>query len=265
MPSKYPSYGNSLPADQAGSAAPQQPYPDGSGLMPYTPPGQQPPKEGGWRDWIPRLPVSKEATIPDSVVPPTTATELPGKYSLPVFTELASCVHNLHCVTPNLFRGGQPDLQALALLKKLGVKTIINLRTEDELIAQEGKQAKGLGMRYVSIPLEVFVEPTEDQVKKFLKAVKDPVNQPVYVHCMQGQDRTGTMVAVYKVDQMNWDATRAYKDAIYYGFRPGFASLGQVIFDHARALGRPATPPSAEFIITDVQQRMERMLKKYRP
>lgn len=172
-------------------------------------------------------------------------------------------VNNFHTVAPGIFRGGQPTPANLLELKRAGVKTIINLRNEPVLVKQEEQQAKDFGLSYVNIPLDVFNPPPESSVKQFLSLVSDASNQPVYVHCLHGQDRTGTMVALYRIEKQGWSADQAYAEMLQCGFRPGFSRLSRAVFAHGAAAGRPGTPPTGGDIITDLKKRFSKSNREH--
>src|SRR4051794_9840930 len=53
-------------------------------------------------------------------------------------------------VADGLYRGGQPTRQGFELLKQRGIKTVVNLRLEND----EAGIVQTLGMNYVHIPIE---------------------------------------------------------------------------------------------------------------
>src|SRR6185295_10555731 len=92
-------------------------------------------------------------------------------------------IRNFLRVNKDFCTGGQPKLEHLEMLKKDGVKAIINLRQPSEHRADEEEaKAKELGLRYFNIPV-VFAEPKEEQVTEFLKITDDPKNRPAFIHC----------------------------------------------------------------------------------
>lgn len=98
-------------------------------------------------------------------------------------------------------------------LKKLGLKTIINLRSfhsdRDETIAA--------GLAYEHIYMKPW-HPEEEEVVRFLKIATDPKRTPVLVHCKHGADRTGTMVAVYRIAVQGWSKVEAIREMTQGGF-----------------------------------------------
>src|SRR5262249_40368500 len=90
---------------------------------------------------------------------------------------LSNTVPNFAVVTPGLFRGGQPTVVGLNKLKGYGVKTILDLRNEDSIIGRESRAARAAGLRFENIPLDVFNQPSDDSIQRFLSVVNDPNNQ----------------------------------------------------------------------------------------
>jgi protein tyrosine phosphatase (PTP) superfamily phosphohydrolase (DUF442 family) len=92
-------------------------------------------------------------------------------------------IDNFGRVDSSLYRGAQPEGSDYADLKALGVKTIVNL-TSDDAEQDEQSLTEGAGMSYFQIPMTTHTPPTAAQLGEFLRIVIDPANQPVYVHCV---------------------------------------------------------------------------------
>lgn len=127
-------------------------------------------------------------------------------------------VPNAGKISEVLLRGAQPSAQGLAELKKLGVTTIVDLRGNRGPVARERAEAESLGMRFVDIPLSGWSPPTNRQVAKFLKLFQQDGTQKIFVHCYFGSDRTGVMVAAYRMAQQNWTADQAVEEMYSFGF-----------------------------------------------
>ncbi len=130
-------------------------------------------------------------------------------------------IENFGRVNENYYRGGQPDDDDYADLAALGVRTLINL-TSDDAKANERALVEGAGMSYVQIPMTTHEQPTLDKVAQFLGIVNDPARQPVYVHCVGGRHRTGVMSAVYRMTHDGWTAEQAFKEMKHYKFGADF-------------------------------------------
>jgi len=165
---------------------------------------------------------------------------------------------NLRYVSGRLLRGGQPTDQGLAFLKDIGVKTIINLRTEPVLIAREKIAAERLGLKYVELPTYTVQEPDAKQFQTFLSVATNPANGPVYVHCYHGRDRTGTMIGAYRIAENGWTFDAAFQEMLACGFRPGFAPLTTGLHRFAQARGDKSPLPTSSFIMSDLAKRFHR-------
>lgn len=116
---------------------------------------------------------------------------------------------------------GATPAQALPELKKSGFASVINFRMPDEQgadIDEAKAMASKVGLRYIHLP---FQTPTPDIAEAFLKAVADPANQPIYIHCASA-NRVGAMWFIKRVKLDGWDTGRAMKEAEAIGLRaPG--------------------------------------------
>lgn len=119
---------------------------------------------------------------------------------------------NFERVDEHLFRGGQPSRAGLANLKKMGVRTIVDLR-ERGGPSMEAKHARALGLRYYRIRMGHLIAPGRAAIDRALEIFADPQNRPVYVHCRRGCDRTGTVVACYRIASAHWTAEEAIAEA----------------------------------------------------
>lgn len=130
-------------------------------------------------------------------------------------------IDNFGRVDGNLYRGAQPQGRDYADLKALGVKTIVNL-TSDDAEANEQAMVEGAGMTYVQIPMNTHTPPTSTQLAQFLRIVNDPARGPVYVHCVGGRHRTGVMTASYRMTNAGWTPERAFSEMKQYKFGADF-------------------------------------------
>lgn len=131
-------------------------------------------------------------------------------------------------VSPTLYRGGQPTKQGLESLAKLGINIVVDARSPWR--NHEGVEVQKLGMQYVSIPWRCPF-PKDEVFAKFLKLIRNNPNKKIFVHCRLGDDRTGMMVAAYRMALQGWSAQDAMKEMSTSGFArwhhyicPGLAS-----------------------------------------
>ena len=130
-------------------------------------------------------------------------------------------IDNFGRINPNYYRGAQPKGRDYVDLASLGVKTLINL-TSDDADASEQAMAEKAGLKYVQIPMTTRESPNSGQIASFLALVNDPANQPVYVHCVGGRHRTGVMTAAYRMTLDGWNADQAFGEMKRYKFGADF-------------------------------------------
>lgn len=160
---------------------------------------------------------------------------------------------NLGQVTPALFRGGQPKKEGYAKLKELGIEIVVNLRDEAEEIAAERLVVEQNGMRFVSIPWNARRGPNDRQVAEFLELVRANPERKIFVHCKAGKERTGVMVAAYRIAAQGWSVPPALDEMEFFGIRGfWFPKLKKYIREFPDRLGtdpdfsalRPASEPA---------------------
>jgi len=124
-------------------------------------------------------------------------------------------VPNFYRVTDTLYRSAQPTPQGMANLKKYGFKTVISLRT----FHSDREKIDDLGLGYERIEMQAW-DFDEKDVIRFLQLATNPKRQPVLVHCQHGADRTGVVIAVYRIVVQNWTKEKAIDELKngHYGY-----------------------------------------------
>lgn len=138
------------------------------------------------------------------------AADRPAAWAQPVALAGAP---NLHMVTENLYRSAQPTAAGMKNLKTLGIKTVVSLRA----FHSDRRDTEKAGLGYEHIFMKTW-HPEEEDVVRFLKIATDPARAPVLVHCQHGADRTGTMVAIYRVAVQGWTKQAALEEMTDGGF-----------------------------------------------
>jgi len=142
-------------------------------------------------------------------------------------------LQNVGIVAPGIYRGAQPEEDGYATLKAMGIKTVISLR------AFHGERVKveAAGMKSIEIPINILRSVKPEQIEQAVAAMADPKNQPVYVHCALGEDRTGTVVAVYRMTKQGWPYKAAIDEMQAFGFNDIWIQLKEYLekFDQDHA------------------------------
>jgi hypothetical protein len=154
---------------------------------------------------------------------------------------------NFHTLDSCVLRGGEPTDSGIQALAAAKVRTVIDLEGGDlkgprvlgsvigayvsatepgekpKAIAQERDWAAAAGMQFISQPLNsmrsVRTQGEAKQIDDILVAMHDPRNQPVYIHCAHGKDRTGMISALYRVRYQGWDPHVAHLEMIDLGHK----------------------------------------------
>lgn len=146
---------------------------------------------------------------------------------------------NLFQVSPELYRSKQPSPKALQNI--LAGKPFVDggepVRTVVELLATRDVDGVVLRdstrVRHEWLKFNPF-RPSDADVLKFLQIVTTKSQQPVLVHCAQGSDRTGMMVAIYRIVVQGWSKDDALQEMIEGGY--GFHSFWQDLVRYVRNL-----------------------------
>src|SRR5436190_5195888 len=128
-------------------------------------------------------------------------------------------IKNFYQVDEHVYRGAQPTDEGFKYLAKIGVQTVIDLRETDERSRSEEIVVRATGMKYVNIPMTGLTPPTEAEITRILEILEDNTTGGVFVHCKRGADRTGVVIASYRIDHHHWNNARALSEAKACGMR----------------------------------------------
>ena len=121
------------------------------------------------------------------------------------------------CVDERVATGGQPSDAAFAKLAANGYRAVLSLRTGSEGVDLQHQRdvAEKAGLRYISIPI-VSSAPKPEQVGEFIRAVKNPLNHPMLIHCGSA-NRVGAFWMIYRVVDQGWPEDKALEEAARIG------------------------------------------------
>ena len=145
---------------------------------------------------------------------------------------------NVGRVAPGVYRGAQPLPEGYRTLKAMGIRTVVNLRM------RHGEKAavESAGMRFIEIPISTTSTIDPKTVKRALSAIADPANQPVFLHCAQGRDRTGVVVAVYRMEVDSWSISEAEAEMQSFGFHNAWVQMKSFVRNYRADSRKGATP-----------------------
>src|SRR5438477_5499594 len=124
----------------------------------------------------------------------------------------------IELVSAGVYRGRRPDQATLRNLKALGVRTVLDLENDNSVVASEKKAVGALGMNFISEPMSGFWSPNDGEVNQIEAIMADASRRPLFVHCQQGEDRTGLIVGHFQVFRQHWKPGDAYREMIAKGF-----------------------------------------------
>lgn len=107
-------------------------------------------------------------------------------------------VENFYRVSDELYRSGQPSADQMKELERFGIKTVLNLRQYNS----DDKEAKGTAPQLFHVKMNAGRIYDKDVIEA-LTIIRD-APKPVLIHCWHGSDRTGVIVAMYRIVFQNW-------------------------------------------------------------
>ncbi|HXD94067.1 MAG TPA: dual specificity protein phosphatase family protein [Bacteroidia bacterium] len=119
---------------------------------------------------------------------------------------------NLYKVDDSLYRSEQPSNKGFILLDSVGIKTIINLRQRKT----DNYKIKKTGLELVNVPMNAWTISYSDIVASMRVVIH--AKKPILIHCKHGADRTGCIVAIYRIVKCGWTREDAIKEFRYGGF-----------------------------------------------
>jgi protein tyrosine/serine phosphatase len=121
-------------------------------------------------------------------------------------------LYNLYKIDNDLYRAEQPDMVNMSTLENYGIKTIINLRH----IKNDNHESKNTKLDLIHVRINTWTI-SYDEIVKSLKAI-NKAKKPVLIHCLHGSDRTGCIVAAYRMANNEWTKDDAINEFLNGGF-----------------------------------------------
>ncbi len=136
---------------------------------------------------------------------------------------------------PKIFRGAKPENPKgyISARSVLGINTLVNL----EMFNNDVDVAAKAGMQVIHFPLNVFSKVSIGEIDRIIYALTDHINQPVLVHCLQGHDRTGMVVACLRLAVQKWMLADALEEMDAYGYQHLWMEMAANVEHYAKAKG----------------------------
>jgi tyrosine-protein phosphatase SIW14 len=146
-------------------------------------------------------------------------------------------VPNLYRVDTNLYRSAQPTEKGFEILSNMApsiVRSVLNLRL--------------LHMDPYSQNIERFHVRCEallmgrECIMRCLRIITNTKNTPILVHCLHGADRTGVVIAAYRISVQGWPTDRAIYEMVNGGFgfhKDFYPNLIRLVQDWGLQLEQP--------------------------
>lgn len=163
---------------------------------------------------------------------------------------------NFRRVTGQIYAGGAPDADFLNFLRNtLKVKTILSL--DANVAAKISPIVKSLGMQHLVVPINPGETRMTDQLNYLVRNVPEILSnrQPIYVHCLHGSDRTGFVIALYRVKRENMNCNAALNEARKFGYGLGVSQQVQQLWKNILCVSQTGTDISA-VVDSDIVQEM---------
>lgn len=123
-----------------------------------------------------------------------------------------STLHNFYKVDADVYRSEQPSKIGMHRLDSMGIKTLVNLRQTKT----DNDEAEKTSLTLVHISMNAGTISYTDVVAG-LKTIMQ-AKKPVLVHCKHGADRTGCIMAAYRIIKCGWTKEEAIKELREGGF-----------------------------------------------
>jgi hypothetical protein len=122
---------------------------------------------------------------------------LAGESACRIASSSAPGIENFHQVDSHVYRGAQPTEEGFKYQTKVGVQVF----------------TPTFAMKYINVPMTGLTPPTEAEISRILDILENNPDGAVFVHCKRGADRTGAVIASYRIDHDGWDHARALMEA----------------------------------------------------
>ncbi|HXH72977.1 MAG TPA: tyrosine-protein phosphatase [Mariprofundaceae bacterium] len=133
----------------------------------------------------------------------------PADWAMPVISDH---LHNWYKVDDRVYRSEQPDAEGMADLEAMGIRRVLSLRE----FHGDAEAVSKTHLQSFRIPIDTW-HITDDEVVQALRIILAS-DAPILVHCWHGSDRTGTVIAMYRIVVQGWSRAAAIDELVHGGY-----------------------------------------------
>lgn len=119
---------------------------------------------------------------------------------------------NIYKIDDYVYRSEQPSAKDMATLHNYGIRSVLNLRH----VRNDKHEAKDTPLKLYHVPINTWRMSYDDLVKAV--AILQTSDKPVLVHCLHGSDRTGCVIAAYRMIHHGWTKEEAIRELAEGGY-----------------------------------------------
>jgi protein tyrosine phosphatase (PTP) superfamily phosphohydrolase (DUF442 family) len=138
---------------------------------------------------------------------------------------IGSTLSNWYKINNDIYRSKQPDEEDFKQINKFGIKSVLNLRYYHD----DNDETKGLKLRLFHLPLNAGGINQKDIINA-IRIIND-AEKPLLIHCWHGSDRTGAVIAAYRIVFDGWSVNEAIDEMINggYGFHSFYSNIPKLL------------------------------------
>ncbi len=131
-------------------------------------------------------------------------------------------------VAPGIYRGPRLRPAEYRELQARGVRTVINLEDDEPSVEADRAECKSRGIIFINKPMSEWLPASAQRLSDAAMTIQaaSGAHPAVYVHCRRGIDRTGQVIAAWRIRYGGWTFDQAYQEQISFGHPELYNLLG---------------------------------------
>lgn len=136
-----------------------------------------------------------------------------------------SYLNNFWKINDTIYRSEQPHKKDFVYLNNLGFRAVLNLRT----CHTDKKLINNFNIVEYNVKMKAG-HFGDKEIIESIKVIRDSP-KPLIVHCWHGSDRTGVVIAMFRIIYQNWTKEQALLELQNggYGFHTVFSNIQEYI------------------------------------